>query len=46
MEKLADFVGILLEFSEQTSPKKQSVKTAHFVIIFKANFARNRSILR
>ena len=35
-EKSADFTGISLEFSGQT---------ADFVVIFKANFARNRSVL-
>ena len=45
-EKLADFTGISLKFSELTLPKKTiSKKIADFIGIFWANFARNRSIL-
>ena len=40
-EKLADFVGISREFWGVNFTKKQSVKTADFVVIFKAKFARN-----
>ena len=44
MEKSVDFAGISREFSGQTWP--ESKKTADFGVIFRANFARNRLVLR
>ena len=40
-EKSANFAVISQEFSGQTSPKRIRKKKANFVVIFKANFARN-----
>ena len=37
MEKSADFAGIF----GANFTKKQSVKAANFVVVFRANFARN-----
>ena len=44
-EKSADLAGISREFLGQTSTKSNRQKRADFVVIFMANFARNRSVL-